>query len=61
MKQLDLSPIIQYTLVGLRADFPASDYQYVINPFRTAVSFWGLLGANYLELAWFVPKTGIEF
>ena len=32
-----------------------------LNPFRTAVSFWGQLGANYLELEWFVPKTGMEF
>ena len=27
----------------------------------TAVSFWGQLGANYLELEWFVPETGMEF
>ena len=32
-----------------------------VNPFRTAVSFWGQLGANYLEFEWLVPKTGLEF
>ena len=32
-----------------------------LNPFRTAVSFWGQLGTNYLEFEWFVPKTGMEF
>ena len=32
-----------------------------INPFRTAVSFRGQLGANNLEFEWFAPKTGMEF
>ena len=32
-----------------------------LNPFRTAVWFWGQLGANYMEFEWFVPKTGLEF
>ena len=43
-------------------------YQYtryarelVLNPFRTAVSFWGQLGTNYLEFECLVPKTGLEF
>ena len=33
----------------------------LVNPFRTAVSFWGQLGTNYLEFECFVPKTGLEF
>ena len=32
----------------------------VTNPFRTAVSFSGQLGKNYLEFEWIVPKTGLE-
>ena len=32
-----------------------------VNPFRTAVSFWGKLGTNYLEFECLVPKTGLEF
>ena len=32
-----------------------------MNPFRTAVSFLGQLGTNYLEFEWLVPKTGLEF
>ena len=32
-----------------------------IHPFRTAVSFWGRLGTNYLELDCLVPETGLEF
>ena len=32
-----------------------------INPFRTAVSFWGQLGTNYLEFGCLVPETGLEF
>ena len=32
-----------------------------INPFRTAVSFWGQLGTNYLEFECLVPKTVLEF
>ena len=31
-----------------------------LNPFRTAVSFWGQLGTTYLEFDGFVPKTGLE-
>ena len=31
-----------------------------MNPFRTAVSFWGQLGNKYLEFEWIVPKTGLE-
>ena len=31
------------------------------NPFRTAVSFWGQFGTNYLGFDWCVPKTGLEF
>ena len=30
-------------------------------PVRTAVSFWGQLGENYLEFECLVPKTGLEF
>ena len=29
--------------------------------FRTAVLFRGLLGKNYLEFDWVVPKTGLKF
>ena len=29
-----------------------------LNPFRTAVSFWGQLGTYYSEFEWFVPTTG---
>ena len=29
-----------------------------INPFRTAVSFWGQLGEKYLEFEWIVPQNG---
>ena len=32
-----------------------------LNPFRTAVSFWGHLGINYLEFECLVPKTELEF
>ena len=32
-----------------------------LNPLRTAVPFWGQFGTNYLELDWWVPKTGLEF
>ena len=31
----------------------------LIKPFRTSVSFWGLLETNYLEFEWLVPKTGL--
>ena len=33
----------------------------VVNPFRTAVLFWGQFGTNYLEFDWCVPETGLEF
>ena len=33
----------------------------LFNPFRTAVSFRGHLGKNYLEFELFVPKMGLEF
>ena len=33
----------------------------ILDPFRTAVSFWGQFGTNYLEFDWCVPKTGLEF
>ena len=33
----------------------------LINPFSTAVSFWGQLGTYYLEFELFAPKTGLEF
>ena len=32
-----------------------------LNPFRTAVPFWGQLGTNNLELDWFVPSTGLQY
>ena len=32
-----------------------------LNPFRTAVSFWGQSGTNYLEFECLVPKTGLDF
>ena len=32
-----------------------------LNPFRTAVSFWGQFGTNCLEFDWCAPKTGLEF
>ena len=39
------------------SDVVSAWQQYrVINPFRTAVSFWGPLGTNYLKIEWFVPK-----
>ena len=31
------------------------------NPSRAGVSFWGQRGANYLEIEWLVPKTGLEY
>ena len=34
---------------------------FTLNPFRTAVRFWGQLGTKYLEFEWFAPKTGLQF
>ena len=31
---------------------------FFFNPFRTAVSFWGQLGTNYLEFECLVPQNG---
>ena len=31
------------------------------NPFKTAGSFWGQLGANCLKFEWCLPKTGLQF
>ena len=33
----------------------------IVGAFRTAVSFSGQLGTNYLECDCLVPKTGLEF
>ena len=47
-------------LLGIWVPCP-QDETGVLNPFRTAVSFWGQLGTNDLEFDWCVPKTGLEF
>ena len=44
-----------------RDNFSANVSHIYIDPFSTANSFWGLLGTNYLEFEWFVPRTGLEF
>ena len=52
----NIKPFVKYSI--------CIHYQYSttsFNPFRAAVSFWGQLGANYLEFDWLVPKTGLEF
>ena len=36
-------------------------FSKLVNPLRTAVPFWGYLGANYLKFEWFVPKMGLQF
>ena len=43
------------------AGFVALPFRGVGVGFRTAVSFWGQLGTNYLEFECLVPKTGLEF
>ena len=32
-----------------------------LNPFRTAVLFWGQWETHCLEFEWLVPKAGLEF
>ena len=48
--------VVVVVVVVVSLSYPTS-----VNPFRTAVSFWGQFGTNYLEFDWCVPKTGLEF
>ena len=40
---------------------PLASGRASLNPFRTAVPFWGQLGTDYSEFECLVPKTGLQF
>ena len=44
---------------GVRVGYSSTSIN--IDPFRTAVSFWGQFVTKYLEFDCCVPKTGLEF
>ena len=61
LQTLGLPPKIRLPSTTNTIPVPGPRTFRAFNPFRTAVSFWGQLGTNYLEFECLVPKTGLEF